>query len=109
MDDNIAKLPVKFRHPVPEDRSLVRPWEIGRPEECGHLFCAYVVDATKNTVECGRCGADLNPMWVLSQLCNRDAQFHESARRYREETKRLAERSRTKCEWCDRMTRISRA
>lgn len=111
MDDeeNIKRLPVKFKHPTPQDRTLVRPWEVGRNEACDHWFgCAYIVDEKKSMVECGKCGTELSPMWVLSRLCSRDAEFHDAARRYKDEMARLSERSRTKCEWCDRLTRISR-
>jgi hypothetical protein len=68
----------------------------------------YLVDEALAEVECGKCGAKLNPMWVLVRLANEDRRLNESQRRYQEEMARLNERERTKCEHCGQMTRISR-
>lgn len=105
-DDNVTKLPVKYKKAAPEDRTLVRPWEVQRHGQC--LHGVYVVDQTKLEVECAKCGEKLNPMWVLVDLCNKDATMHEAQKRYAEEMKRLDERSKTKCHHCGKMTRISR-
>jgi ribosomal protein S27AE len=107
-DANVKRLPVRFKHPMPDDRSVVRPHEVGRYDACDHWRVVYIVDEKKNTVECGKCGADLNPIWALGQLASRDSLFHETAKRYQEEMRRLDERERTKCENCGKMTRISR-
>jgi hypothetical protein len=48
-------------------------------------------------------------MWVLTKLAHKETGYHETERRYHEEMKRLSERSRTKCEHCGQMTRISRS
>lgn len=106
--DNVAKLPVRFKNPLPEARTLVRPWEVPKPGVCQHLFAQYIVDEGLAEVECGDCGAKLNPMWVLCRLATEDRRYHEAAKRYHEEMKRLRERTRTKCEHCGRMTCISR-
>lgn len=104
--DNVTKLPVRFKNPMPEERTLVRPWEVQRYGECMHD--KFIVDDKKQEVECGKCGEKLNPMWVLAQLCSKDMRIHEAAKRYKEEMARLAERERTKCHHCGQMTRISR-
>lgn len=107
-DDTVLRLPVKFKSPVPEDRTLVRPFEVAKSGGCSHLFCGYVVDEALAEVECGRCGAKLNPMWVLNRLANEDRRMAKSQERYQDEQRRLAKRSRTKCDHCGKMTRISR-
>lgn len=107
-DDKIKRLPVKFKPQVPEERTLVRPYEVAKFGGCLHLFCGYVVDEALAEVECGKCGAKLNPMWVLQRLANEDRRMAESQERYQDEQRRLAERSRTKCDHCGKMTRISR-
>ena len=103
-DDNITKLPVKFRKPPDEDRTLFSPWEVGKPKACYHE--SFVVDQEKDTVECAACGERLNPMWVLSHLATRDRNFADRQKRANEAMNRLKERSRTKCEHCQKMTRI---
>jgi hypothetical protein len=106
-DDNVTKLPVRFKNPLPEDRTLVMLHEVDKPGTCSHLFCTYIVEQSAADVECGKCGAKLNPMWVLVHLAVNDRRYEESQKRHQEEMKRLAERSRTKCEHCRQMTRIS--
>lgn len=103
--DNIERLKVRFKKPGPVERTLFRPHEVGR-RTCSHEN--FVVDVTKETVECKDCAERLNPMWVLGRLASRDHRFYDAHLRYAEETKRLAERSRTKCDRCGHMTRISR-
>lgn len=104
-DGKVKKLPVRFRKPGPEDRTLLHPHEVGT-RQCFHD--RFIIDETLATVSCGDCKASLNPMWVLKSLTARDSRFHEAHRRYNEESKRLAERSRTQCDHCGKMTRISR-
>lgn len=105
-DDKVTRLPVRFKDAAPADRTLVFPHEVGKSDGCQHE--KFIVDRAKAEVECGACGEKLNPMWVLVQLCGRDRRFHEAHKRYHDEMKRLSERSRTKCDHCGRMTRISR-
>lgn len=105
--DNVKRLPVRFKQPVPEERSLVAPWEVGAPSKCNHYSVGYIVDASAAQVECGKCGEKLNPMWVLGQLASDDRRFAESQKRYQEEMERLSKRARTKCQYCGSMTRIS--
>jgi ribosomal protein S27E len=104
-DDKVKRLPVRFKTPSPPERSLLLPFEVGA-RQCFHK--QFLIDAEKAEVECADCHALLNPLWVLAQLAHRDHRFHEAHRRYAEEMKRLEERSRTRCQGCGRMTRISR-
>lgn len=107
----VERLPVKFKTPTPTERVAVRPFEVMRREACMHsplMGCSYIVDPKLAEVECGKCGEKLNPMWVLAEIASHDRRLHESQARYQDEQRRLAERSRTKCQHCHQMTRISR-
>lgn len=107
-DDKITKLPVRFKNALPEERSLAFLHEVGKRQPCNHLFATYLIGDGDAEVTCGRCDAKLDPMWVLHKLAIHDRRMAENTERYRDETKRLAERSRTKCDHCGKMTRISR-
>ena len=107
-ETNVTKLPVKFKEQAPPERTLVVPYEVKKAAECGHLMATYIVNEAEAEVECGRCGTRLNPMWVLRQLATTDRRHAEARAAYQDEQRRLAERSRTKCEHCKQMTRISR-
>jgi hypothetical protein len=109
-DESVLRLPVKFKTPPSEERTL----EVvhGGFDRCNHNFIivggeikhvTYIIDEAAAEVECSNCKAKLNPMWVLARLAH-----HETRYRYQEEMKRLSERTRTKCDNCGHMTRISR-
>lgn len=106
-DEKITRLPVKFREPLPIDRTLLQPHEVPKANQCGHLFAQYLVDPSEAQVECGRCGEKLNPMWVLHQLAIRDRRMAEAQKASKAAQERLEERTRTKCNHCGKMTRIS--
>jgi hypothetical protein len=44
---------------------------------CNHTTCTYVVDERLAEVQCGDCGAKLEPVWVLRQLCEKEARWNE--------------------------------
>lgn len=73
--------------------------------KCWHK--RFTIDETLDTVECRDCGEKLNPMYALRTLARQETQYHEYHARYQDEMKRLTERSRTKCQHCGQMTRIS--
>lgn len=68
----------------------------------------FTVDERLQEIECRDCKAKLNPMYALLSLCRQEGRYHELHERYQDEMQRLAERTRTKCQHCDQMTRISR-
>ena len=108
-DDKVTRLPVSFREPPPTDRVLIGPYEVPLADTpCNHLMAQYLIDPSLAEVICGRCKAKLNPMWVLEQLARNDRRYAASQAAAREASKRLDERSRTKCDHCGKMTRISR-
>lgn len=109
-EDNVTKLGVRFKAPTPPDRTVVRPHEVGR-RECMHLIdmgASFIVSEKEAEVTCSLCQTKLSPVWALAQLAGRESRFHEAHKRYHEEMARLSERAKTKCQHCDRMTRISR-
>jgi uncharacterized protein YeaO (DUF488 family) len=75
------------------------------PRKCWHE--RFLIDPQKAEVECADCGERLNPMFALEQLARKETKYHEFHARYQDEMQRLKERSRTKCENCGQMTRIS--
>ena len=101
LDTNVTLLPVKPRIDLGKDRVL-KSVHLGR---CWHK--RFIVDEQLAEVECADCHEKLNPMWVLQQLSIQENRFHELHARYHDELKRLGERSRTKCQHCGEMTRIS--
>lgn len=103
-DDNVTKLPVKFRKTPDDGRTLFKPWEVQKGLPCHHA--AFIVDEQKQEVECASCGERLNAMWVLSYLASEDRQFKDTRKLADEAMTRLQERSRTKCQHCGKMTRI---
>lgn len=46
-------------------------------------------------------------MFVLKMLMQAESRWNQTRESYQEEMKRLRERSRTKCQHCGQMTRIS--
>lgn len=100
----VVKLNVPFKPPVAEEQFLVQA-----PHTCSHHSGPFLIDDTLAEVTCGRCKQKLNPMFVLKQLMYSESRWHASFARYQGEMKRLSERSKTKCEHCKKMTRISGA
>ena len=84
------------------DNVLSDRWQ----RKCRHN--KFIVDESLNEVECGICNQNLNPMWVLKQLCGNE---HRAANRLTQ-LEQLAEKTknkmRCKCEHCGKMTKIHR-
>ena len=77
--------------------------------ECQHRG-PYIFDKRLAAVECGDCGASLNPLFVLEILARQEAYWN---RRQKDLTEYLEEineeikgRTRTKCTHCGNMTAI---
>jgi hypothetical protein len=115
MSDEVTRLPIKFKAPPTGERTLELVCGGG---VCNHSFTidggkvkqvTYLIDEAAAEVECGACKAKLNPTWVLARLAREETKYHETAMSYQEEMRRLSERSRTRCDHCAKMTRISRS
>ncbi len=112
-DEKVVKLGVRFKSPPAEDApilKIVNDWGT-----CQHRHwpgtmrpVSYNIREGETEVECGCCGVRLDPMFVLRTLAGRESQYEENRRRAADVMKRLDERSRTKCQHCDKMTKISR-
>ncbi len=78
-------------------------------DRCQHRG-PFIVDRTLATVECGDCGAMLNPMFVLEVLATHEAYWSLRCRdlqRYLDRlNKEIEGRQRTKCTHCGNMTAI---
>ena len=102
-DDKVAHLGVKFKKPPDESKmlSIVPSYEGCRKHK-------YVIDAEADKVTCSRCDKTFNPMSVLVDLAGQESQWMMNAKRYQDEMARLKKRTRTKCQSCGEMTRISK-
>ncbi|MFA7333371.1 MAG: hypothetical protein WC130_03660 [Kiritimatiellia bacterium] len=104
-DDKIIPLGVTFKKP--DDGEKMLSLVTYSPGECREH--SYLIDPQADTVTCKNCPKVFNPMAVLVDLCRKESRWMNSYRQYHDEMKRLDQRQRTKCEHCDKMTRISRS
>ena len=78
-------------------------------DQCSHKG-PYIVDPHLAFVECGDCGAHLNPLFVLGKLANNESYWNTRARDLKkyilELNAEIEGRSRTKCTHCGNMTAI---
>jgi hypothetical protein len=102
---DVTKFPrSKREHPGADAcLTMVTPYD---PKVCRHS--SFIIDPSAAEVTCGKCGTKLSPMWVLNYLATEETGWDRTRKACAEERKRLDERSRTKCQHCQRMTRISR-
>jgi len=112
-DDNVKKLPVRFKTPPKEGDAMLKVVSFGEDGKCNHIwrgstmsYVQYVIRDGETEVECGECGTKLDPMWVLTRMAREETQWGRTRLHYIEEMRRLNERSRTKCQHCGQMTRI---
>jgi hypothetical protein len=122
-EDNIKRLPVRFKKPVGEEGRALQL--VDRFGECNHrsffrssgdgslsgqlLKVTYVIREGETEVECGNCHTKLDPIWVLRNLAVEESTWARARERYQDEMKRLRDRSYTRCEHCGKMTKISHA
>lgn len=102
--ENIVQFTGKMKEPIGE-RMLV-PVSI---EKCHHFLTSYEIDVDAGKCKCLKCGAEVSPIFVLEQLMHQESKWMRQREAYLADMKRLAERSRTKCQHCGQLTRISRA
>lgn len=101
---NILALPVKPR-PAAEEGAMLQPVPFNK---CHHVFTSFEVDMDAGKCRCKKCGEEVSPMFVLDQLMRAESRWMRTLESYQDAMKRLAERSRTTCTHCGKMTRISR-
>jgi DNA-directed RNA polymerase subunit RPC12/RpoP len=100
--ENIVQFTGKHKEPL-GGRMLV-PVSI---ETCRHMLTSYEVDVDAGKCKCLQCGAEVSPIFVLEQLMHKESQWMRTREAYIGEMQRLSERSKTKCQHCGKLTRIS--
>lgn len=119
----VTPIPVAFKRPPGDDAPILHV--VGRFDSrdgCNHMHyhgqtadgrytirqVQYRFREGETDVECGQCSTRLDPMWVLQQLAARESEYNRRRAVAQDEMERLSGRSRTRCEKCGHMTRISR-
>lgn len=74
---------------------------------CNHSTSTYIVDERLAEVQCGDCGAKLEPVWVLRSLCEKEARWNQRRTEFLELQAETRDRTRTRCQHCDQMTNIN--
>ncbi len=101
---DIVRLPVKHKEPPSDERMLVDvPYST-----CQHYRGPYEIDMKAGKCRCLQCQAEVSPMFVLEHLMKEESRWMRARCDYQDEMRRLAERSRTKCQHCGQVTTISR-
>lgn len=75
-------------------------------DECEHRN--IVVDERLNEVRCLKCDVMLNPIWALMRMAREETRWGYELDRRNKSLEELDKRSRTTCQHCGKMTRISR-
>jgi hypothetical protein len=89
--------------------SLTPFLEERRGYRCGTSFehvGTFLVDSTRNTVECKACGKEVNPIAVLLQMCRSECRWREFKRQYVALKQEIETKSRAKCQHCGKFTRL---
>lgn len=100
-DDKITQLPIKRRASQPDPAATL---QVVHSYECQHGN--FLVDDKLGEVECGRCKAKLNPIWVLSRLAMEESDLRRTWAQLRAEIELMKPRLKTKCEHCGKLTPI---
>lgn len=102
-DAQILRLPVKVKEPLGSGFLVGVPYS-----NCQHYRGPFEVDVNAGKCKCIQCGGEVTAMFVLERMMQLESQWMRTRTAYHAEMKRLDERSRTKCQHCGQMTRISR-
>ena len=100
----IKQIPIRNKRQGEKDLFLVaKPYD-----RCKHYNGPFEVDEEGGKCICKACGEEVTAIFVLKRLMRDESRWMESHAKYHDQMKRLSERSRTKCDHCGKMTRISR-
>ena len=72
---------------------------------CRHR--SILVDEKENLVECGECGAKLNPIAILLRFATEESNWEYQRNELRKVAAKLEKRKQTRCEQCGKITKIS--
>lgn len=101
---DIKKLPVHNKNVDKGKLFLVSP-----PfDKCSHYNGPFEIDEDSGECKCLQCGGKVTAMFVLKRLMMKESRWNSTREGYLDEMKRLSERSRTKCQHCGQITKISR-
>lgn len=101
-ETNIKPFPAPLK---PSDERFLVPVPVTK---CRHSLVSFEVDLKAGKCFCKGCGDEVSPIFVLEQLMNEESRWQIARREYVDNMRRLAERSRTKCQHCGKMTGISK-
>ena len=104
MTDDILRLKVARKEP-PDGKLMLVPAPLNK---CIHFNSSFEIDEKAGKCKCLKCGEEVSAMFVLKRLMGLESQWMNTRKAYQVEMKRLEERSRTKCQHCGKVTRISR-
>ncbi len=105
MSDNVTQLPIR-KKPPPAGVSLKIVQRFEGPCDHHPRGNTYEVDERDGTVTCGKCHANLSPIWVMLQLSNEESHWFYNFQTYRDLIKKFEARSRCKSQHCGQMTKI---
>lgn len=72
----------------------------------GHVG-PYLIDASGASITCEACKQQLNPYWVLEEMASAEHRYKRLIQEYKRQRALSEDRTRTKCEHCEKMTRIN--
>lgn len=102
-DDKIRPIGVRFAKPSDE-----KMFTVIQNDYSGCLEHSYLIDQKAGTITCQKCKKAFDPMWALIDLARKESRWMDQYKRHEEEMKRLDERSKTTCQHCKKLTKISR-
>ena len=82
---------------------------VKKPNPCNHLYAGFEIDESSSKCFCNRCGSEVSAFFVLGELMKEGSRLMHARSRYKDEMARLAARSKTTCNHCGKMTKISRS
>lgn len=98
----VVPLGAEFKPPPDGELMLVPP----PGEACQHDNAQFEVDIRGGRCICKNCRGEVSPFFVLERLMRSESLWQRHRRCYVDDMQRLSERSRAKCQHCQRMTRI---
>lgn len=71
----------------------------------GHVG-PYLIDDSAASLKCEACGQELSPYWVLGEMARAEHRYKRLIEEYKRQRALVEDRTRTKCEHCNKMTKI---
>ncbi len=103
-DSNVTLFPTDKKKSKSNDRMLTKSHSFITGGGC--YKHSYLIDPESDKVTCKHCDKTFNPMAVLSELAQRESQWHMTLERVKEESKALDEKKKFKCQHCGKFTKV---